>query len=381
MCRAIGKIFFVFTAILLFLPTADGHIIDCLPRGLQEMMGNSSLIVVGRLTSYQRAAHSVKEPFENDIIFGTKSNHDAGRYRFFVVSKVKGACGSTLTLDLPLTASRKYLNIKLSLNPGELFLLCLKKNSKGSLTPADAGNPMIPLRSSDYPHPLAQPFGQKIDSAVTGLLIDSLPSPEMRPLIAYYLAPLDDPRILSAMLPYLKDRNPYVKDAVLACMAKNQQVTAIPLIIRFNHQGNIFGTQSLYALEKYRTKQAIPMLSRAVYDSSWQIREGAVRTLAKIEDVSSIPSLVLALNDPNSDVVYQAYFGLHTLIPSLGPVKTFVDFEKNRKAETALLLTWWKDELSGKHPKPKKPETRAVAVGYSSSSSKSSNSFSSPVAK
>jgi hypothetical protein len=66
-------------------------------------------------------------------------------------------------------------------------------------------------------------------------------------------------------------------------------------------------------------------------------------------DRTSVPYLVLALQDPDPVVSYGAYALLHRLLKALGPSRTRPEFEANRDAETQPIYAWWQDELAGLH--------------------------------
>lgn len=71
--------------------------------------------------------------------------------------------------------------------------------------------------------------------------------------------------------------------------------------------------------------------------------------LSQTGNASSIPYLVLALQDPDMEVAYTAYKTLHRLIPSLGAVEGSDSFAASHAAATQPVYDWWRDELLGKH--------------------------------
>src|SRR5688572_22888743 len=90
---------------LLFLSTARGRVFS-LPGSVQDIVSASSLVVVGRLKSYKctevkKTEDQLTDDFVHDAFFGTRSNQKAGTYSFNIVSRIKGSCGSEITLDLP----------------------------------------------------------------------------------------------------------------------------------------------------------------------------------------------------------------------------------------------------------------------------------------
>lgn len=75
----------------------------------------------------------------------------------------------------------------------------------------------------------------------------------------------------------------------------------------------------------------------------------SVKRLMSKANKTSIPFLVLALQDPDADVAYLAYKTLHRLIPTLGATKSATVFSAKRTAVSQPLYDWWRDELLGKH--------------------------------
>ena len=83
-------------------------------------------------------------------------------------------------------------------------------------------------------------------------------------------------------------------------------------------------------------------------------RRAAAAKLARLGGTSSIPYLILALQDPDAqaldvNVSYVAYKTLHRLIPSLGAVQDSDSFTANHAAAVQPIYDWWRDELLGKH--------------------------------
>jgi HEAT repeat protein len=94
---------------------------------------------------------------------------------------------------------------------------------------------------------------------------------------------------------------------------------------------------------------AIPDLYPYLYFPVAQVREQALEKVTGSADRTSVPYLVLALQDPDPVVSYGAYVLLHRLLKALGPARTRPEFEANRDAETQPIYAWWQDELAGLH--------------------------------
>ncbi len=82
-------------------------------------------------------------------------------------------------------------------------------------------------------------------------------------------------------------------------------------------------------------------------DPSTRLR--SVKLLASEANHTSLPFLVLALQDPDSNVAYSAYKILYHLVPALGPAKDATAFNVKRAAVSQPAYDWWRDELLGKH--------------------------------
>jgi len=78
-------------------------------------------------------------------------------------------------------------------------------------------------------------------------------------------------------------------------------------------------------------------------------RRAVAVKLSQTDNVSSVPYLVLALQDPDTEVAFTAYKTLHRLIPALGVPKSHADFEADPAATSQPVYDWWRDELLGKH--------------------------------
>ena len=108
-------------------------------------------------------------------------------------------------------------------------------------------------------------------------------------------------------------------------------------------------------LLNYTLPDVVPVatLNTLLFQPVRTVREETISRLRKQADASSIPYLVLALQDPDTTVAYQAYKVLHQLVPTLGAEQSATAFTANRDAATQPLYAWWNDELLGKHlPKP-----------------------------
>ncbi len=83
----------------------------------------------------------------------------------------------------------------------------------------------------------------------------------------------------------------------------------------------------------------------ALYNPSVEVRHRAINALMITADQSSIPYLVLALQDPDATVSYNAYKTLHRLLSLPGEVSKIADYESHRDQEDQPLYDWWANHL------------------------------------
>lgn len=113
-------------------------------------------------------------------------------------------------------------------------------------------------------------------------------------------------------------------------------------------QPTIVGTQSLKTGEDVST-YPVEKLNPLLFEPVATIRQKVMATLDKRADYSSVPYLLVALEDPDFTVSYNAYTILHQLITPLEPAKSREYFEANREVATRPIRIWWVDELTGNH--------------------------------
>ncbi len=103
-------------------------------------------------------------------------------------------------------------------------------------------------------------------------------------------------------------------------------------------------------------------LNTSLFEPSSKLRRTAMYRLQKSADASSIPYLVLALQDPDGTVAYGAYETLHRLVPSLGEAQAAEAFGANQEAATKPVYAWWSDYLGGKPPVIPVPSERLIPL-------------------
>jgi len=277
----------------------------------------------------------------------------AGNYDFKVISVLKGAANPIIHVALPQLLLHYYDFSALPTKPGGKFLLLMRKND-GAFSPVDRTLPLIPLANNI----LAKSDAQDVQQKVIYLMLASSVDASIRKVDVYLLRDVVDPQITLTLVAYLNDSDLGTRDAVLYCLATNQQVAAIPRIAELeatlDRQGQ--GAESVEALGNFATSEAIPYLRPLIFTSEYLVRQEVAGALYKIGDTSCIPYFMLALRDPDPEQVIpaEADLTLHRLIPKLGPapLQSHDDYVKHRQENTKLIYDWWADELNGKHVKP-----------------------------
>jgi hypothetical protein len=92
-----------------------------------------------------------------------------------------------------------------------------------------------------------------------------------------------------------------------------------------------------------------PRLHEALSYPDALVRRKVLAALQQVTDRSSVPPLLLALEDPDESVRYGAYTLLHRLLPELGPAQPIQRLRQDPRATLAPLWAWWTDEMLQKH--------------------------------
>lgn len=276
---------------------------------------------------------------------------EAGTYRFRPLYFLKGKGHLPFHVAFPDLRTGPYNGSSFSLAEQDTVLLLLKYDSRGQLQPARTSPALIRLTNSNDTN--QEPaLGGSVKERIVQLLSASLKDDALRPSAAYFLQGFSDACLPALLWPYAQDKNLLVRDAILFGLAFNQQVDAIPLIIKLNDRLLIqtdSGANSVMALEGFRTPRAVPLLNQLLFNHSASVRMMAGQALRALRSRTSVPYLVLSLHDTNTEVAAIAYFGLHEIMPSIGPYHDSLYFDAHRQAEIKKIMAWWRDELNGAH--------------------------------
>lgn len=82
-----------------------------------------------------------------------------------------------------------------------------------------------------------------------------------------------------------------------------------------------------------------------LYNPSVEVRRRAVNALIATAGKSIIPYLVLALQDPDTVVSYNAYKALHDILSLPGEVSEMADYDSHRGQEDKPIYDWWTNHL------------------------------------
>jgi hypothetical protein len=110
--------------------------------------------------------------------------------------------------------------------------------------------------------------------------------------------------------------------------------------------------QQVIPQEKRAALKSVAGLNKTLFEPYPSLREQTIDLLAKQADRSSIPFLVLGLQDPDTKVAYGAYRIAARLTKVTLPTVDAAGYAANREAANAPVYAWWADELNAKHVPP-----------------------------
>lgn len=327
------------------------YVREALP--LPQIIAQAEVVVVASLAKYtpdsknQNQQETTKD--KGNFTFGGENSTDeirSGIYTFRVLQTVKGQWDGTLQLSLP----HYYYSTRFGIKEGSQVLLFLRSDAKRNWMPVD---PLVPLiRLGENTSLNDNNADEDSLSRVVALVLASLIDPVLRRENTYRLRFVVDPRIPKALSTYIDDPDITTQGNVLYSLATNQQVSAIPYIAtsqaKMSEKGS--GTETVVALQQFKIPEAVRYLNPLLFEADEYTRINTAITLQRLADRSSIPYLMLALRDPETQnvVAYSAYRILHRLVPALGSPRDPKYFEIQREAEARRVYVWWKDELAGK---------------------------------
>jgi hypothetical protein len=332
---------------------------------LEALAAKSDAIVVAQLTTFSASPEATRGPASSasrvfvpalgrEVSINLNDStfihlNPAGTYTLAVRINLKGSPTERVELKAPEVAKLQYGDSQITLNTGRVFLVFMKRKAE-EWVPADPELPLVPaaLPVGGVTKDLAPRERRAVLEGIVDTLVTSLTDPWAKRYALFFLSGIKSPKVTAAALKFLDDPDLRVQDHALVCLANNQHVDAIPKIA--NLEAKLPGTRAVLFLDSYRTASAVPFLNVLLLDDRSQFtRLNASDALnAGLADETSIPYLMIAMNDPEPLVAYQADVMLHRLVPTLGPPADRKSFLERRDAEFEAVRRWWTDRLSEK---------------------------------
>jgi hypothetical protein len=313
--------------------------VDRMPPTIDRLVTDSDVIAEVKLTS---VAYVIRPEDQNDydpaVVHG-------GTYTFSLIKPIRGSIGTVNAFDFPALYGFPYA---FSLNPphvGDALLLFLKRQGTGFVATSNV-TPYYPITIPTDPRTSTVSDRDAVLSDLCNTLQDS----RFRRIISNALKWVVSPNVVVAMAKYIDDPDLQIKDDALSCMAKNSQLSAIPMIVKFAEGRR--ATWSVNTLSLYTTPDAVPYLNPLLWNNSPAVRASALRALRTSADKSSAPYLIIALRDPTPDhsvsVSARAVLALR-IMKLQHPYERDKQFIANFDVDVKEFYNWWSDELSGKH--------------------------------
>lgn len=102
-------------------------------------------------------------------------------------------------------------------------------------------------------------------------------------------------------------------------------------------------------LKTLKAEDAVAALNPLLFERETTTRRDAMAALQARADRSSVPYLLMAIEDPEGDIAYSASTTLHRVLKIKPLSSNRADWEAHREADAAPLYAWWRDELLGNH--------------------------------
>ncbi len=313
-------------------------------QSMNQIAEDSGAICLARLASFEPSSEPSDERVRPPLL-------PAATYNFKIVCRIKGDLPNDVKLDSQPLDRYSYGFSEFKVAPGDLFLLFLKTSP---IEPLDKDLPFIHLPNSNEEKIIDFCNKNKEQSPVfviANILSLSLKDGKEANSLLYFLSRTKSQSVIVAASAFIKSNDLKIRDYALSALAENQQVRAIPEIASLA-QENPYGTSSVIKIGEYDVEEAVPYLQPLIIGSLSRLRLNAAIALNKVQNRSSIPYLMLALWDTDSQKLIPRYADgtLHDLIPELGNIYEAGNIQTNPEAEKRKVISWWQGELSGKHP-------------------------------
>ena len=242
---------------------------------------------------------------------------------------------------------RYYGGVPFPVKQGDYFLVLLNQNEKGWKLPAQSASFVPLVQGADLLTDKSLTLTQNVEQ----LLAKGCEKESFRFVSVFLLSQFDSAFAMKSLLPYIYDENDYIADAALSCFARNQQVSAIPLIIERSSNPD-FGDISVPLLSRYYVKEAKSFLEKGLFGFPSGVRLNCAIAITGLADKNSVPFLLLGMfdQDPQEFVAPYSCSILHQILPEVPDQFDADQFKEQSTHEQQLFFSWWQDELSGKHP-------------------------------
>ena len=186
----------------------------------------------------------------------------------------------------------------------------------GAVSGAWAGSRYASLMSSEEGRETLKDLALWEDQRVTGdgKLFEMLASdnPLLRRRAVEVIGRIQDPADIPRLVPMLKDPDVDVVHETIFALGQMGTEEALPALLEYADDANNYAELRLVseALGKIGGREAIETLIELLRDFNSSIRAEAALALARMEDPAAVPALLLAVHDPDVDVVWPAVYGL-----------------------------------------------------------------------
>jgi hypothetical protein len=242
-----------------------------------------------------------------------------GNYRLQVDAALKGNLKGELSLELP-AVNEFYLGVVgMAQAPAGNFMLLLKHQGD-QWKPVEPLLPMIPVS----PRAVEKARAAEKGFDYIDVLLNSTDDPLLRHAALYLLRDITDKRIVPEAFKWINDANSFTRGDALLCMATNQDLRAIPLIVAWQDdaaKNNKDGTHAVNGLMRYRTPEAVSILAPLLTGHSQPVRDCAIQGLVRSADQSSIPFLKQLTGPGNAPDVSDTAQGILRLLEQAAQTK------------------------------------------------------------
>ncbi len=308
------------------------------PTSFDTLVNSTPVIAIAQAEDGNEpdALHAGREKNSSEVILFPRKN-------------IKGDMTGKVTLNPRWDIDRDYyFNRSFSIDKGDYFLVLLIPDDKNGFKLRPECASLVPLSESAIS---LVDENLKPEQNVERMLAKGCEDDALRRLSVFLLSQFHTQSAMQFLAQYINDKDDAIADDALANFARNQQVSAIPMIVA-RAPSFTFGGSSGPLISEYHVKEAKPYLEKAMFGYPSGIRLNSVMALSNMAKSDSVPFLLLALydQDPQKFVAPYSCAVLHDILPEVPNDFSTDQFEKQKTGERQLFFSWWHDELAGQHP-------------------------------